>query len=337
VILAGDIGGTKSNLALMEKNGDGFRLVFSHRYPSNDFTCFDDIIEDFLARGENFLSTSPPGKIVAAGFGVAGPVIGRGVRITNLSWAIDGDALERQLGTRHVVLLNDLEATGYSLACLAPAELLTLNEGLPAPHGTQALIAAGTGLGEAILTWNGNRYVVMPSEGGHTDFAPRTEREIELLRYLKTLHRFVSFELIVSGRGFLTLHEFLDKSVRHSTFDQSGADSAPEITRLGLEGACPVCVETLDLFVTLYGAEAGNLALKALARGGVFVAGGIAPKMLPKIQNGNFFAAFCEKEKFQELLSQIPIHVVLNEEAPLLGAAAEAAARELLAANAGAH
>jgi glucokinase len=337
VILAGDIGGTKSNLALMEKNGDGFRLVFSHRYPSNDFTCFDDIIEDFLARGENFLSTSPPGKIVAAGFGVAGPVIGRGVRITNLSWAIDGDALERQLGTRHVVLLNDLEATGYSLACLAPAELLTLNEGLPAPHGTQALIAAGTGLGEAILTWNGNRYVVMPSEGGHTDFAPRTEREIELLRYLKTLHRFVSFELIVSGRGFLTLHEFLDKSVRHSTFDQFGADSAPEITRLGLEGACPVCVETLDLFVTLYGAEAGNLALKALARGGVFVAGGIAPKILPKIQNGNFFAAFCEKEKFQELLSQIPIHVVLNEEAPLLGAAAEAAARELLAANAGAH
>jgi glucokinase len=337
VILAGDIGGTKSNLALMEKNGDGFRLVFSHRYPSNDFTCFDDIIEDFLARGENFLSTSPPGKIVAAGFGVAGPVIGRGVRITNLSWAIDGDALERQLGTRHVVLLNDLEATGYSLACLAPAELLTLNEGLPAPQGTQALIAAGTGLGEAILTWNGNRYVVMPSEGGHTDFAPRTEREIELLRYLKTLHRFVSFELIVSGRGFLTLHEFLDKSVRHSTFDQFGADSAPEITRLGLEGACPVCVETLDLFVTLYGAEAGNLALKALARGGVFVAGGIAPKILPKIQNGNFFAAFCEKEKFQELLSQIPIHVVLNEEAPLLGAAAEAAARELLAANAGAH
>lgn len=337
MILAGDVGGTKSNLALMEKNGDGFRLVFSHRYPSNDFTCFDDIIEDFLARGENFLSTSPPGKIVAAGFGVAGPVIGRGVRITNLSWAIDGDALERQLGTRHVVLLNDLEATGYSLACLAPGELLTLNEGLPAPHGTQALIAAGTGLGEAILTWNGNRYVVMPSEGGHTDFAPRTEREIELLRYLKTLHRFVSFELIVSGRGFLTLHQFLDKSVLHSTFDQPGADSAPEITRLGLEGTCPVCVETLDLFVTLYGAEAGNLALKALARGGVFVAGGIAPKIMPKIQNGSFFAAFCEKEKFQELLSRIPIHVVLNEEAPLLGAAAEAAARELLAANAGAH
>jgi glucokinase len=337
VILAGDIGGTKSNLALIEKNGDGFRLLFIHRYPNHEFTRFDDIVEDFLARGKDFLSASPRGKIAAAGFGVAGPVIGRGVRITNLSWAIDGDALERQLGTRHVVLLNDLEATGYSLACLTPAELLTLNKGLPASHGTQALIAAGTGLGEAMLTWNGNRYIVMPSEGGHADFAPRTEREIELLRYLKKVYKFVSFELIISGRGFLTLHEFLNKGVRHSTFDEPGADPAPEITRLGLEGTCPVCVETLDLFVTLYGAEAGNLALKALARGGVFVAGGIAPKILPKIQNGKFFAAFCEKEKFQELLSHTPIHAVLNEEAPLLGAAAEAAARELLAANVGAH
>jgi len=185
--------------------------------------------------------------------------------------------------------------------------------------------------------WNGSRYIVAPSEGGHTDFAPRTEKEIGLLRYLKTMYNFVSFELIVSGRGFLTLHEFLNKSVRHPSFDEPGADPAPEITRLGLEGSCRVCGETLDLFVTLYGAEAGNLALKALARGGVFVAGGIAPKILPKMQNGKFFSAFCEKEKFQELLSHFPIHIVLNEEAPLLGAAAEAAARELVAANAGAR
>jgi glucokinase len=337
MILAGDIGGTKSNLALLEKNGDRFRPVFSHRYPSHEYTRFDDIIEDFLARGKDYLSGSPIGKIAAAGFGVAGPVIGRGVRITNLSWGIDADVLERQLGTRHVVLLNDLEATGYSLAWLAPEDLCVLNQGSPAPHGTQALIAAGTGLGEAMLTWNGSRYIVMPSEGGHTDFAPRTEKEIELLRYLKSLHEFVSFELIVSGRGFLTLHEFLNPSVRHPSFDEPGADPAPEITRLGLEGSCPVCVETLDLFVTLYGAEAGNLALKALARGGVFVAGGIAPKILPKIQSGKFFAAFCEKEKFHELLSRFPIQIVLNQEAPLLGAAAEAAARELIAANAGAR
>jgi len=337
MILAGDIGGTKSNLALMEKKGDRLRVVFLHRYPSHEYTRFGDIIEDFLGRGRDFLSASVPGRIQAAGFGVAGPVLDRGVHFTNLAWGIDADALERQLGTRHIVLLNDLEATGYSLACLAPEDLCTLNEGLLAPQGAQALIAAGTGLGEAILRWTGNRYVVVPSEGGHADFAPRTEKEIELLRYLKTMYRFVSFELIVSGRGFLTLHEFLNNSVRHPSFDEPGADPAPEITRLGLEGSCPVCGETLDLFVTLYGAEAGNLALKALARGGVFVAGGIAPKILPKMQNGKFFSAFCEKEKFQELLSRIPIHIVLNEEAPLLGAAAEAAALELVAANAGAR
>lgn len=337
MILAGDIGGTKSNLALMEKKGDRFRVVFLHRYPSDQYTRFEDITEDFLGRGRDFLSASPSETIQAAGFGVAGPVIGRGVRITNLSWGIEADALERQLGTPHIVLLNDLEATGYSLACLAPEDVCTLNEGSPARQATQVLIAAGTGLGEAILTWNGSRYIVLPSEGGHADFAPRTEKEIELLRYLKTTHKFVSFEVIVSGRGFFTLHEFLNPRVRHPSFDEPGVDPAPEITRLGLEGSCPVCVETLDLFVTLYGAEAGNLALKALARGGVFVAGGIAPKILPKMQNGKFFGAFCEKEKFQELLSHFPIRVVLNEEAPLLGAAAEAAARELVAANAGAH
>jgi len=337
MILAGDIGGTKSNLALMEKQGDRFAIVFVHRYTSQEYSRFEDIIDDFLGRVRPLLSASSAGKIVAAGFGVAGPVMGRKVHITNLTWGLDADSLARQLSTPHVVLLNDLEATGYSLAWLAPGDLSTLNAGSPTPQAAQALIAAGTGLGEAILMWNGSRYVVAPSEGGHADLAPRTEKEIELLRYLKSLHQFVSFELVVSGRGFLTLHEFLDKRVRHPSFDQPGADPAPEITRLGLEGSCPICVQTLELFVDLYGAEAGNLALKALARGGVFVAGGIAPKILPKLQTGAFVRAFCEKEKFQELLSTVPIHIVLNEEAPLLGAAAEAAGRELAAANAGAR
>ena len=225
MILAGDIGGTKSNLALMEKKGDRFRVVFIYRYPSHEYTRFGDIIDDFLSRGRDFLSASPTGRIAAAGFGVAGPVIGRGVRITNLTWGLDADSLERQLGTPHVVLLNDLEATGYSLAWLAPEDICTLNEGSAAPQATQALIAAGTGLGEAILMWNGSRYIVAPSEGGHADFAPRTEKEIELLRYLKTMYKFVSFELVVSGRGFLTLHEFLNKSVRHRV------SMSPERTR----------------------------------------------------------------------------------------------------------
>src|ERR1700751_3958114 len=163
MILAGDVGGTKSNLALLDGKGDRFRVVFIHRYPSHEYTRFEDIIDDFLGRGRDFLSATPTGRIQAAGFGVAGPVIGREVRITNLSWGIDADALDRQLGTRHIVLLNDLEATGYSLACLAPEDLCILNKGLPAPQGTQALIAAGTGLGEAILTWSDSRYIVAPS------------------------------------------------------------------------------------------------------------------------------------------------------------------------------
>jgi glucokinase len=208
---------------------------------------------------------------------------------------------------------------------LDQSEISTLNRGVPSPQAAQALVAAGTGLGEAILFWNGDRYVVASSEGGHTDFAPRTEREIELLRHMKKSYEFVSVELILSGRGFRTLHEFLDASVRHPSFDGPDDDAAPEITRLGLEGQCPVCVQTLDLWTSLYGAEAGNLALKALARGGVWVAGGIAVKIRKKLEDGTFFRAFCEKEKFGALLARIPIQLVLNEEAPLLGAMSQAA------------
>jgi glucokinase len=232
--------------------------------------------------------------------------------------------LVRQLSTPHIVLLNDLEAAGYAMAVLGPEDFCTLNAGTPAPESPRAVLAAGTGLGEAMLIWNGSRYVVVPTEGGHCDFAPRSEREIELLRYMKKAHKYVSWELLLAGRGFLTLHEFLNPSVRHASFEQPGIDPAPEITERGLDGSCSVCVEVLDLFTTLYGAEAGNLALKALARGGVFVAGGIAPKILPKMKAGNFMRAFREKEKFEELLSRVPVQLVLNQEAPLIGAAAEA-------------
>lgn len=192
------------------------------------------------------------------------------------------------------------------------------------PNASQALLAAGTGLGEAILFWDGGKHVVASSEGGHTDFAPRTEREIELLRYMKRRNEYVSPELILSGRGFRTIHSFLDASVHHPSFDVPDGDAAPEITRLGLEGLCPVCVQTLDLWVALYGAEAGNLALKVLARGGMWVAGGIAIKIRKKMEDGTFFRAFCEKEKFSELMAQIPIQMVLNEEAPLIGAMSQA-------------
>jgi glucokinase len=324
VILAGDIGGTKCNLALYDRKANGYRKIVDRRYESRQFAAFDEIVEKFLAEARKMAQSGQTLEIEAAGFGVAGPVLERRVKATTLPWVVDAEVLGKQLLTNHVVLLNDLEATGYSLASLKPSEISTLNRGTPSPKSPQALVAAGTGLGEAILFWNGERYVVGSSEGGHADFAPRTEREIELLRYLKKRNEFVSEELILSGRGFRTIHEFLDSSVRHPSFDGAEADAAPEITRLGLAGKCPVCVQTLDLWVTLYGAEAGNLALKVLARGGVWVAGGIAVKIRAKMEDGTFFRAFCEKEKFAELMAQIPIYMVLNEEAPLIGAMSQA-------------
>lgn len=324
MILAGDIGGTKCNLALYELHSSGYRKVVQQRYESRDFNAFERMIEKFLADTRDNAKDAGAGAIEAAGFGVAGPVIDHRVKATNLPWVVDGATLAKQLATEHIVILNDLEATGYSLGILQPSEICTLNHGMIAPKSTRALIAAGTGLGEAFLIWNGDHYVVGSSEGGHSDFAPRTEREIELLRHMKKSYEFVSVELILSGRGFRTIHEFLDASVRHASFDEPDTDAAPEITRLGLAGQCPVCVQTLDLWVDIYGAEAGNLALKVLARGGVWVAGGIAVKIRKKMEEGSFFRAFCKKEKFASLLAQIPIHMVLNEDAPLLGAMSQA-------------
>ena len=326
MILAGDVGGTKCNLALYRVREDDYQQITHRRYESRKFSSFDAIIEKFLEEIPSEAKAAFGAETIeAAGFGVAGPALDNRVKATNLPWTVDGAALAGQLATDHIVLLNDLEATGYGLTLLDPSEMSTLNRGVPSPRATQALIAAGTGLGEAILFWNGDRYVVASSEGGHADFAPRTEREIELLRHMKKRHEFVSVELILSGRGFRTVHEFLDASVRHPSFDGPDDDAAPEITRLGLEGQCPVCVQTLDLWTSVYGAEAGNLALKVLARGGVWVAGGIAVKIRKKLEDGTFFRAFCEKEKFGALLAQVPIQMVLNEEAPLLGAMSQAA------------
>lgn len=323
MILAGDVGGTKCNLALFaEKNGK-LRTVFTQRFASKEFAHFDLIVKEFARQAATHLSSEP---VTAAGFGVAGPVIDNHVRATNLPWTVDARTLEKELDGAKIVLMNDLGATGHSIEHLAPEEFIVLNPGKPEPGGTRALIAAGTGLGQSILVWDGTRYRIVPSEGGHSDFAPHTEQQIELLRFMRRRYPQVSFELILSGRGFRTLHEFLAPNVKHASFEDPDADPAPEITRLGLAKTCPVCVETLDLWTAIYGAEAGNLALKVLALGGVYVAGGIAVKIIEKIKDGSFFAAFKDKWKFENLLSNIPVSVVLNESAPLLGAAYEALA-----------
>lgn len=323
MILAGDVGGTKCNLALFSEKNGKLTPIFKQRFASKDFAQFDLIVREFSLQAGPHLATH---RIRAAGFGVAGPVINNRVRATNLPWTVDAAILADELKLSDVVLMNDLGATGHSIEHLAPDEFCVLNTGKPEPGGTRALLAAGTGLGQSILVWDGARYRVVPSEGGHSDFAPHTEQQIELLRFMRRRYPQVSWELILSGRGFRTIHEFLAPNVTHHSFEDPGADPAPEITRLGLAKECPVCVETLDVWTAIYGSEAGNLALKVLALGGVYVAGGIAVKIIEKIKDGTFFAAFRDKWKFEGLLNNIPVSVVLNESAPLLGAAYEALA-----------
>ena len=323
MILAGDVGGTKCNIALFaEKNGK-LSVVFKQRFASKDFARFDLIIKEFTQQAAPHLTDE---KVRAAGFGVAGPVINNRIHATNLPWVIDADSLSKELGVKTIALMNDLGATGHSLDHLPAEDFVVLNQGTPVQGATRALLGAGTGLGQSILFWDGNRYRVVPSEGGHTDFAPRNDEQIELLKFMRKRYPQVSWELILSGRGFRTIHEFLSSTVKHPVFDDPDADPAPFITKTGLSKECPVCVKTLDLWTAIYGAEAGNLALKVLALGGVYVAGGIAVKILPKMQDGTFFKAFRDKWHFTEMLSNVPVSVVLNENAPLIGAAYEALA-----------
>jgi len=323
VILAGDVGGTKCNLALFaEKNGK-LEVVFRQRFPSKGFAQFDLIVKEFSRQAAPYLSNQ---KIRAAGFGVAGPVIGNRIHATNLPWVVDAATLARELAVDPIVLMNDLGATGHSLQHLPPEDFCVLNAGTPVPDASRALLAAGTGLGQSVLFWDGTRYRVVPSEGGHSDFAPHTDQQIELLRFMRNRYPQVSWELILSGRGFRTIHEFLAPNVKHPIFEDPDADPAPFITQRGLDKSCPVCVETIDLWTAIYGSEAGNLALKVLALNGVYVAGGIAVKILPKMKDGTFFDAFKDKWHFTNMLGNVPVSVVLNESAPLIGAAYEALA-----------
>jgi glucokinase len=321
VILAGDVGGTKCNLALFSEKGGKLRPIFRERFASKEFAQFDRIVKEFARVAAPHLNGEP---ITAAGFGIAGPVINNMVRATNLPWIIEAEHLRKELAVPTIALVNDLGAWGYSLEYLQPEDFLVLNPGRPEPGGTRALIAAGTGLGQSILAWHGGRYHVLPSEGGHSDFAPHTEQQIELLRFMRRRYPQVSWELILSGRGFRTLHEFIAPQVKHPSFEDPDADPAPEITRNALNLSCPVCRDVLDLWTAIYGSEAGNLALKVLALGGVYVAGGIAVKILEKMKDGTFFHAFKDKWKFEGLLANIPVSVVVNESAPLIGAAYEA-------------
>ncbi len=318
MILAGDIGGTKTHLALFRADGKHRRPVRQQIFHSRDYSDLGEILQKWL-RGQTH-------SIRVACFGVAGPVVHGRCETTNLPWIVDAKPISQRFGIASVVLLNDLQAMAYGALGLSEEEYCVLNKGQPDPHGNKAIIAAGTGLGEAILFWNGVEHHASASEGGHADFAPHSPMEIKLLEYLWKRFTRVSYERVLSGPGLVNIYQFLkdtgqdeEPSWLANRFKEE--DPAAVITEVALAGTVELCVKAVDLFVSLYGAEAGNLALKALATGGVYVGGGIAPKMIKKLQDGMFMKSFMDKGRFSSLLSRIPVQVILNEETGLLGAA----------------
>jgi glucokinase len=324
MILAGDVGGTKCNLGLFLQEGLTLRSVFQRRLATRDYAGFEDLVEDFLKQAIAADANAKAPAIDAAGFGVAGVVAGGRHYSENLPWVVDVSALAHKLNLKTVRLLNDLTATALSLERLSLNDFVSLNPGTPAHNATKAVIAAGTGLGESILFWDGETYQVAPAEGGQADFAPRTEREIQLLSHLRAQLPHVSCEEIISGRGFRRIHEFLNSGVRHASFESLEGNAASEITQRGLAQSCPVCLETLGFWTEIFGGVTGNFALQTMALGGIYIAGGIAVKILPKLQDGIFFKSFCGESKLAPVLARIPISVVVNEDAPIWGAAYEA-------------
>ena len=315
-VLAGDVGATHTRLAVF--TADPRVPAAAESYPSHDHAGLEEIAQKFLA--------AHPADLAAACFGVAGPIRDGRVKTTNLAWEVDAASLARVLGLASVGLINDLAANAYGVAELAPEDLETLHPGHPDPGGAMAVISAGTGLGEAGLLPDGDGVRVVPSEGGHTDFGPRSELEVDLYRYMAAQDSHVSYEHACSGMGLLNVYRFLrgrsgTPEPPWLTTEIADRDAAATISRAALGQHDPVCVQALDLMVSIYGAEAGNLALKYLATGGVYVGGGIAPQIMPKLRDGAFIRSFIAKGRYTELLEQVPVQVILNDQTALLGAA----------------
>jgi glucokinase len=326
MILAGDIGGTKTVLALFEESGSGMRQLRDGTFPSQAHASLEEILAKFL-------DGKPSPALRSACFGVAGAVIEGKCKTTNLPWQLDEVQLAAAIGASRAKLLNDLEAAAYGMLHLGAEELLPLNpDAVPRRKGNVAVIAAGTGLGEAMLYWDGQKHHPLASEGGHTDFAPQTDEEIDLFRWLRGKFGHVSYERILSGPGFHNIFLFLRESGRYAESAalkeamEAGGDPNIAVTRLGVSGEDALCTATVDLFCSIYGAEAGNLALKCVAVGGVFIGGGIAPKLGGTVlKKGNFLNAFTSKGRFAPLMKSLEVNVALNPRAPLIGAAHYAA------------
>lgn len=325
-LLVADVGGTWTTMAIAAAGADP--AIAAHRvYPSQDFDGLEAIVADFLTRPE---AGKDGGRIAAACFSVAGPVTDNASTLTNLGWRVDGAALARSLGLPAVKLINDFSAAGQGIVHLADADIETLQAGRSAERGTRLIIGAGTGLGVGVLTWQEGGYAVHPSEAGHSDFAPIDGQQDQLLAHLRRSFGRVSYERVVSGPGLMRIFSFLQESGAGIPSRQlldairKRNDTAELIAEFAISGLDPIAVRALDLFVAVYGAFAGNMALATLARGGVYISGGIAPKIAAKLRDGVFLRAFNSKGRFSDLVADIPVRVVKNPQVGLLGAILEA-------------
>jgi glucokinase len=321
-VLAGDIGGTNARLAIAEIGYGAPRITKEQRYPSGEAPGLAPIVRRFLdGAGE---------RVERACFGIAGPVVDGECRTPNLPWTVSARELARDIGIPRTSIINDFVAAAYGVGCLGPGDLVTLQAGRATEHGTIALIGAGTGLGEGFVVWDGMRYRVHPSEGGHADFAADDEAMWRLRNSLLDEWGRVSWERVLSGPGLAQLYRYLASGnfaperpdVRR---EMAGGDPAAAVTRHALAGDDPLSIKALEIFVTAYGAQAGNLALTVLATGGVYLAGGIAPRIVVKLQDGAFIRAFRNKGRLAGLMERIPVHVIVSPDVGLLGSARAAA------------
>ncbi len=322
MLLAGDVGGTKIVLGLFEPGSARPRELHAETYRTADHDSLPGVLDDFIRR---FVSST--GRIDSAAVGVAGPVVNGRARLTNVPWHVDTVEIAAATGTTRVALINDLEAMAWSVPVLDDTELEVLQQGVPPEHGNAALIAAGTGLGEALLLSHHGAVIAAPSEAGHADFAARNDRESLLMAALTGWYGRARLEDVLSGPGLVNLHRFIhgDVACPATRGVPEKSDWPSRICRAGIASECTLCVETLDMFVQAYGAEAGNLALRTVATRGVFVGGGIAPKMLPALKAGGFMSAFRTKAPMQALMERVPVKVILNPRAALVGSAVHAA------------
>jgi glucokinase len=319
VYLAGDIGGTKTRLAFYSMANGAFDPLEEKTFPSQEYPSLEEIVQTFLS--------DKPYNLIGASFGIAGPIIGSRARVTNLSWVVEESTLSDALGGIPVILLNDLHAISSAIPYLKSEDLDTLIPGDPAPEGAKGVIAPGTGLGEGFLLWTEGRYQSYPSEGGHSSFGPETPLQLELLNYMDPIFGHVSYERVCSGMGIVNLYTFLRDG---KGFDEPPwlgeqlaevEDPTPIIAKAALENKAEICTQTMELFVSILGSEAGNLALKVLATGGIYLGGGIPRRILPLLRGENFRLAFTDKGRFAKMLCEVPVYVITHPQAGVFGAA----------------